>query len=304
MDLIVPWWAAIIAAVAFVLSIVANLFGVGMLWNNIKLKVGLMFGGKQAAIVFKKDGSYYLEGQKPCAGFYEGKGGAWQGTYNGVSPGGDYPILLENESLGVCLTGSVASAVQWLKNSGFNTLGDALKQWDMDYHIIREEEIYKLLFSERDKKIEEINADLKLSEQEKAKRVEEVCKTSEERKKMHLMSIEKQARKDLINLKFNYLTPYVFALSEVITWNAQEVGAQNNKNMLKRKELQTREQCQTEAKGIDPLKWLTIIAIAIAIPLVAYMILSSMGHPVTPCNCNCLSSTVNSTASMINSTRP
>lgn len=303
MDVIVPWYAVIIAGIVLVLSVVLNFFSVAMLWNNLKLKFNIMFRGMQAALVFKKDGSHYLEGQKPCAGFYEGKEGAWQGTYGGVSPGGDYPVLLENESLGVCLTGSTASAIQWLKNSGFNTLGEALKQWDTDYHIMREEEIYALLFSERDKKITEINADPKFSEEEKKKRVEDVCKISEERKKTHLMSIEKQAREDLINLKFNYLTPYAFALSEVITWNAQEVGAQNNKNMLKRKELQTREQCQTEAKGIDPFKWIAIIAIAIAIPVVAYMILTSMGHPATPCNCNCVSSVVNSTESMINSTR-
>ena len=294
MNFVLPDYVGIIAGLVLILSIVSNLFSVGLLWNNIKLKFSTMFQGKQAAIVFKKDGSYYLEGQKPSAGFYEGKEGAWQGTYGGVCPGGDYPILLENESLGVCLTGSIASAIQWLKNAGFTTLKEALNQWNTDYHLMREEEIYKLLFSERDKRIAEINADQNFSDSDKLKAIDEVRRTSEERKKIHLMSIEKQAREDLITLKFNYLTPYAFALSEVITWNAQEVGAQNNKNMLKRKELQTRDQCQQENKGVDPFKWLAIISLGIGIPVAVYLLLNATGH-VTPCNCNCLASAANAT---------
>ncbi len=294
MNFVIPDYMGIIAGVVLIFSIVSNLFSVGLLWNNLKLKFSTMFQGKQAAIVFKKDGSYYLEGQKPSAGFYEGKEGAWQGTYGGVAPGGDYSILLENESLGVCLTGSLASAIQWLKNAGFGNLKEALKQWDNDYHIMREEEIYARLHQERDKLIAEIKADPNLSEDDKKRAEEDLRRTSEERKKAHLMSIEKQAREDLINLKFNYLTPYAIALSEVITWNAQEVGAQNNKNMLKRKELQTRDQCQQENKGVDPFKWLAIISLGIGIPVAVYLLLNATGH-VTPCNCNCLASAANAT---------
>jgi hypothetical protein len=44
MDVIVPWYAVIIAGIVLVLSVVLNFFSVAMLWNSLKLKEKI--GGK------------------------------------------------------------------------------------------------------------------------------------------------------------------------------------------------------------------------------------------------------------------
>jgi hypothetical protein len=295
MDYPIPDYIGLIALIVLALSVIFNIFVVARLWNNVKAVFTQMFKGGQIADVYRKDGSYYIDVQKPNAGFYEGRDGVYQGTYNGVATGGDYSKIMENESLGVCLTGPTASAIQWLKNSGFTCLGDALNQWNSDYKLMHEEEIYKLDYKVRDEKIKAIEADTTLTKEQKDAQIAALKEKSIERKKINLNEIEKQAREDLITLKFDYLTPYAYALNEVMVWNSQEVGAQNNQAMLKKKELQTREQMANENKGTDPFKWIAIIAIAVAIPAAVYLLINSQGHAAI---CNCISNAVNATSAL------
>lgn len=247
--------------VLFVLSSMRNEF-----FTILKNKI---FGGRIAQVHSKAGGSY-LENQENIAGFYTGKHGSWQACVNGIVHGEDYPYVIENEKLGVCLTIPAAAGIKALMDMGYNDLAEVVAEWDQDVLNWNKKDISQRLQA----KIKSIEESKDIEAIEKAQKIEDL-KKEYELNDVQIQQIIMRGRNQLLELKLDFYTPYVIPLQQVYTWAIQEIDAINTKKLIEIVRIQTREKMAKEQTALlTPNNVLLFMMILIGGAVAAYIIMN------------------------------